>query len=146
MRGKNALKNILIIFSAILTIFGFEINAAGQTPQPKFTVESTVDACELNSFYLDELISEAKRSKEKIFIISKLSKKEKYGINWFRLQSAQDYITTREIPVEQIVIAVGQRVSKEPGRLEFYLGSKLFLLSEGKINKLICLVCCRTPN
>jgi len=92
------------------------------------------------------LISEAKQTNERIFIISRLNKKEKYPLNRFRLNYAYSVFTQlKEIKSEQVVTAIGERTSERDGRIEFYLGSQLFLVSMIENGKQVCLLCCESP-
>lgn len=134
----------LIIFFIWQLSFHATVSVKAQTLSPKYIVDSKDGAvCEINALHIDELVAEARRSKERIFIISRLSKSEKYKLNRVRLSNAFNLLTvTREIPVEQIVTAIGERTPEKKGRLEFHLGSQLFLVSLADSGKLICLTCC----
>lgn len=133
----------LIIFAWLLSVMH---SALGQTASAKYVVDSKPGvSCELNSAYLDNLIAEAKKNKERIFVISRTNMKEKYRVNRYRLEAAYDYITTREVPPREIVVAIGERTSEKKGRLEFYLGSQLYLVSLAENGKPICLTCCDSP-
>lgn len=121
--------------------------AQEQTAEPKYFVgKSDGGACELNNLYIDLLAIEAKKSKERIFIISRLNRGEKYQLNWRRLQNAQMFLTDgKGVAPGQIVIAVGSKLVDRSGRLEVYLGSQFFLAAEAERGKGVCLNCCHSP-
>jgi hypothetical protein len=116
----------------------------GQSNSAKYLVDSSEDAhCELNNRFIDSLVIEAKKGDERIFIISRLNTKEKFGWNRARLSRAYSILTeVKNIKSEQIVIAIGDRTSERKGRIEFYLGSQLFLVSLAENGKQICFLCC----
>lgn len=119
---------------------------AQQNSEPQHLVSrESKAACEMNNLYIDLLVGEAKKSKERIFIISRLGKGERAKLNWRRLGKAHFFLTDgKEIPSSQIVTAVGT-TTRGIGQLEFYLGSKLFLVSEAKKGSDVCLNCCDSP-
>lgn len=132
----------------ILSLSQAGVLAQDQTSRPKHVVKmESGGVCELNNLYIDLLIGEAKKSKERIFIISRLSKSERYRLNWRRLGKAHFFLTDgKDIPPSQILTAVSSRTTEKNGRLEFYLGSQLFLLSEAEQGKDVCLNCCAGPH
>lgn len=140
---------ILACITTSLILLLSEVDTYGQqqTLEPKYKVDSeSGGACEANNAAIDQLVKEAKKSKERIFIISRLSKVESYKLNQVRLANASFFLTEgKEIPSSQIITAIGGRTDEKTGLLEFYLGSQLFLVSEAKKNKAVCLTCCDSP-
>lgn len=121
--------------------------AQSVTSEPKYLVNKEAGAvCEKNNLYIDLLVREANKTNQKIFIISRLGDGEQSKLGWRRLRKAEFFLTSgKEIPPSRIIIAAGRRLSKAQGRLEFYLGSNLFLLSEAEKGKDVCLNCCDSP-
>ncbi len=128
---------ILLPYSCIKTVA-----AQGAQSNTKI-VKGDANSCELNSLYLDYLAQDARASLERIFVIARLGKGEKSrDLNRTRLVAARFYlIANRELKKEMIIFAEGDRADKE-GRLEFYLGSKLYLVSLVERGKDVCLTCC----
>ena len=110
------------------------------TPQ---VVESG-DSGELNSLYLDNLVSELHRSDvERIFVIGRLGRGEIVrSLNLNRLERARLYlIESGRTQRERVIFAEGERVDGE-GRVEFYLGSRLYLISLARRGRNINFTCC----
>jgi len=107
------------------------------------TVQADANACETNSSFLDALTKEARTSSERVFVISRLGAGEKRTIvSRSRLQMARNHlVTSGRLQKEQVVFAEGERVI-DKGRLEFYIGSRLYLISLAQRNGDICLTCC----
>lgn len=144
------IKRILACITIGLILFFLEINITAQQQQieePKYAVNNNSDgACELNNAAIDQLVIEAKKSKERIFVISVLGKGETYRTNLARLGKARSVLTKeKQVPVSQIITAIREGLTEKTGKLEFYLGSQLFLVSEAEKNKMICLICCVIP-
>ena len=98
--------------------------------------------CELNSAYLDLLSNKQKESGERIFVISRLGKREKKSKNIERLTLVKHYLIERAgLEKERVVFAEGSKTN-DLGKLEFYLGSKLFLIIEMSKNSVGCFGCC----
>ena len=136
-----------ICYFMIQMFSGFATSVQGQTQEQEkvYLVDSSADsACELNNFYLNQLMSEKeKQPKDRIFIISRLSKGEKASIGWKRLMTAYYVLTTgTKISTDQILIAAGTKTKEKKGRIEFYLGGKLILISIAEKGKNVCLTCC----
>ena len=109
-------------------------------------VESTKATCEQNSAWLDLLMQKIDENNkiERVFVIARLGKGEKSRIlNQRRLHNARTYLENR-LKAEHIISAEGQRKDGE-GRVEFYLGSELILISLIKRNADLC-VNCFEPN
>jgi hypothetical protein len=137
---------LLNIVSMILALAAFTPRApsvAQESPPETQVVEGDANACELNSAYLDYMLMEQRARGERIFVIARLGRGEvNRSLNRRRLWSAGFYLLesgrTRK---EQVVFAEGERVDGG-GRVEFYLGSRLFLVSLAGRGKNVCLTCC----
>ena len=66
---------VRITFITILFILQICLSINGQTSPAKHLVESKSGSCSDNHLFIDMLISEAKQTNERIFIISRLNKK-----------------------------------------------------------------------
>lgn len=143
MSGTNQYLKFLVSLTVLfiscqLTIFS----------QDKFqteVVKGDVNACELNSLHLDKLKSDwlSGDLKERIFVIARLGNKEKSRrLNLLRLTEAKFFTVGKgQLPKENVVFAEGEK-AKGDGRIEFYLGSQLFLVSLAPLNKNVCFACC----
>lgn len=107
------------------------------------TVKSDGNAGELNSAGLDYLAVEQQTTNERIFVIARLGRGEAArSLSLQRLQAARSYlVATKGIDKEQVIFAEGEKIAGE-GRVEFYLGSKLMLVSLAARGKNVRLVCC----
>lgn len=134
----------LLLLLADAIVVGQAQSSAPNYLEPKYLVKANAGAvCEMNNLYIDLLVGEARKSKERIFIIAKLGRGEAYELSWQRLEAASFFLTDgKQIASSQIVTAAGARTGNKIGRLEFYLGSQLFLVSEAKRGKGVCLSCC----
>ena len=116
----------------------------GQTQEKEgYVVDISSNVCEENANYVSRLVNEAIDSKERVFVISKVSKGESNSLGWRRLMTAYYVLTTTtKLPSGQVVLAQGNKTTEKYGRLEFYLGGKLFLVSEAARKRNVCLSCC----
>jgi len=133
----------LSVLLVCLTIYVETFDA--QHLSARYVVEADNDAaCEVNSRHLDTLVGRAKDADDRIFIITRLGKKEKSGIlERARLTQAFSLLTRiKGINSDRVVTAIGERTAGTNGQLEFYFGSELFLISKAKPGKQICLACC----
>jgi len=98
---------------------------------------------EMNSARLDSLATEQASSQERIFVIARLGRGEgANALNQLRLQAARAYLVgTRGLDPAKIVFAAGEKFEGE-GRVEFYLGSRLELISLAPRNRNVVLSCC----
>ncbi|MEO6393266.1 MAG: hypothetical protein ABIP75_15555 [Pyrinomonadaceae bacterium] len=117
---------------------GSNVYAQGVT-----TIRGDANAGELNSAMLDQLVITQQNSMARIFVIARLGRGEtSAALNLQRLQAARDYLVkTRGVAAEKVVFASGDRIDGE-GRLEFYLGSDLQLITLATRGKNVTLVCC----
>jgi hypothetical protein len=92
---------------------------------------------------LEEIAGDAKNTGERLFVIARLSKAEKSNrISLVRLAYTRTFLLQmRQFPFQTAVFAEGDRVDGE-GRIEFYLGSHLRLVTLAKRNKIPNLTCC----
>lgn len=127
----------------LICIVSIVVGMQGQSLDPKFRVASDEDgACELNNRHVDSLVKSLQEGNERVFIISRRNVKERALVDSARISSAVSVLkVSKQVNTNRIVTGVGIPTSSN-GRLEFYLGSELFLVSYAKRNKQICLTCC----
>ncbi len=140
---KCGLLGLLLLLAETVAVGQIQSSTPNYS-EPKHLVKANAGAvCEMNNLYIDWLVVEAKKSKDRIFIISRPGRGEANQLSWNRLEAASFFLTDgKQIVPSQIVTAIGARTSNGIGRLEFYLGSQLFLVSEAKKGKGVCLNCC----
>jgi hypothetical protein len=121
------------------------LDAFGQ--KPVMTVEANASACEVNAASFDNLANDLRSNKEHIFIIARLGKGEPSpDLNRRRLSNVRAYFMTNwKIDPSRLTFAAGSRVDGE-GRVEFYIGSTLWLISYVKPGRDICVDCCDYPD
>lgn len=109
----------------------------------RHVVRADSSSCEVNGAFLDSLVQDARSGSERIFVIARLGDGESSRpLNRSRLEYSRFYISINKgLKSDKVVFAEGDRVNGE-GRLEFYLGSKLYLVSLAKRNRMVCLTCC----
>lgn len=128
---------LLLTFSLIA--FGPTVRAQ----QPDAPTVPSRGGGEMNSAQLDALAVEQQSNLERIFVIARLGRGEtSNALTQLRLQAARAYlIDTRGMDPAKLVFAAGEKVAGE-GRVEFYLGSRLALISLAQRNRNVVLVCC----
>lgn len=128
----------------ILAILLFSSFALAQYKEGETIISRTYDGayCEENRVYLEALFREQNINGEKLFVISRLGKIEQTKWVQTRLAFAKVYLTKiMPFDSEKSVFAIGEKTDSV-GKLEFYLGSKLFLVIEQPKNKIGCFTCC----
>ncbi len=136
----------LLKLSLMLTLYWFAASQAAlaqDASNETHVVRADSGSCEVNSAHLDYLAQDFRSSGGRIFVIARLGDGESSrALNRSRLEYARFYLVlNRELNADRVVFAEGERVKGE-GRLELYLGSKLYLVSLAKRNKMVCFFCC----
>lgn len=92
---------------------------------------------------IEVIARDAKNTGERLFVIARLGKSEKSNrISLARLAYTRAFLLQmRQFPFQAPVFAEGERIDGE-GRIEFYLGSRLRLVTLAKRNKIPNLTCC----
>ena len=77
------------------------------------------------------------------FVTARLDRGETVrSLSLQRLQAARSYlVATKGVDKEQVIFAEAEKTTGE-GRLEFYLGSRLMIVSLAPRGKNVSLVCC----
>ena len=141
---------ISISLFSVLLLYGCPLLMRAQEQKSGTNiVKGDANACELNSAHLDALTREARATSERVFVIARLGKRERSkALNRRRLHMTRNYIiTSGRLVKDNVVFAEGDQADTQ-GRLEFYLGSKLYLISLVEYGKDVCLTCCddRAPH
>lgn len=131
------IKKILIILMLII----FNANLIAQMKPLNVVSASDNARCELNNLFIDSLIIEAHKEDAQIFIISKRAKNERGGVDWVRLRYVKTVISKfKRFNEDKVTIAVGEKNDESEGKIEFWVGKRLFLVSQILKNQQICLV------
>lgn len=143
MKINNGKITCLLLTFAVCLFAVVESAKAQRLSSEPYIVKGDSNAGELNSAYLDMLTNEYYSNNERFFVIARLGRGETVrSLNLKRLQAARSFLVKMKgISKEQIVFAEGERVTDE-GRIEFYLGNKLRLISLAGRGKNVSLVCC----
>jgi hypothetical protein len=97
---------------------------------------------EINSREIDSMAVEAKHNGERLFVIARLGAGEtSRRLNLARLYNTREYLSVKSFDPQTTIFAEGERVAGE-GRIEFYLGSRLRLVTLARRNKMPNLTCC----
>lgn len=142
--SRQISKQLLLILLCSLCLPFVSEKSFAQTSIIEPQVVGSGDSGELNSLYLDNLASELRSSQaELLFVIARPGRGERArSLNHNRLESARRYlIESGRIQKERIIFAEGEPVDGE-GRVEFYLGSRLYLTSLAKRGRNINFTCC----
>ena len=140
--AMKLLKHVSIILAfAVCWFMACESVTAQESPTETQIIKGDANSCELNSLYLDMLTNEYRANNERVFVIARLGRGEtSRALILRRLDVSRMYLNGR-IKNDRILFAEGERVKGE-GRVEFYLGSKLFLVSLAERGRNVCLTCC----
>jgi hypothetical protein len=141
----NMKKILLVIF--ILLATGASVKAQSKAIEPN-VVQGDANACELNAATFDSLANILRSTDERLFVVARLGKGESSReLNRRRLYNVRAYFKGGWSGVEatRFVFAEGDRIDGE-GRVEFYIGSNLMLISLVKRGGDICVDCCDYPD
>ncbi len=136
---------LLLIF--LLLSFCVSVNAQSEALEP-FVVKSDAGACESNAASLDNLVSGLRSSDERLFVVARLGAGERSrDLIRRRLYNVRAYFewSWPELDAKRFVFSEGDRVAGE-GRVEFYVGSRLLLISLVERGRDICVACCDSPD
>jgi hypothetical protein len=141
-------KSRLVKFTTILLTLAFcllstcEI-ALGQigTEEPKIIPSN--DSGEVTSATLNMMADEIRKSGERLFVIVHCGAGEQSQIGFWRLYSTRQRIIylTKSFDPKTTIFAEGERVEGE-GQIEFYIGSRLRLVTLAPRNRMPNLTCC----
>ena len=142
MKAKCKINWMLLLLLTFFTVFGQSVKAQQTSTEPQI-IKGDANAGELNSASLDYLVNEHQSTGERFFVIARLGRGETARLlNQKRLQAARYFLLEmKRLGKEQIVFAEGEPIAGE-GRIEFYLGSHLKLVSLAARGKNVSLICC----
>lgn len=128
---------ILVLFLSLFAASGF-----GQTVADEpYNIPSNSSG-EENSALTDVIAIEARQSGERLFVVVRLGKGETSRVlNGVRLRNTKAFMLGKGFNSQTSVFAEGARVEDE-GRVEYYLGSKLKLITFAPRNRMPNLTCC----
>jgi hypothetical protein len=140
------MKSILLVV-LIMSAADIRLKAQSKAVEPTI-VQGDVNACEVNAAMFDSLANILRSTDERLFIVARLGTGEiSRELNRRRLFNVRAYFNNGWPGVEakRFVFAEGDK-SEGAGRVEFYLGSKLMLISLVNRGKDICVDCCEYPD
>ncbi len=134
-------KFTFIILALFLSSFAASVFGQTVVADEPYTIPSNSSG-EENSALTDGIAIEAQQSGERLFVITRLGKGETSSrLNQVRLINTKSYMLRKNFNRKTAVFAEGERVEGE-GRIEYYLGSKLKLITLAPRNKMPNLTCC----
>ena len=139
------MKKLLLLILVFLA--AYEASAQSVAIEPNI-VQGDTNACELNSAMFDALAYILRDdNNERLFVVARLGRGEtSRELNRRRLHNVRRYFRDAWNAVAGgLVFAEGDRVEGE-GRVEFYLGSDLMLVSLVRRGGDICVDCCDFPD
>ena len=127
----------LIFITTLLSAFCF----SQTTKDEAIIIKADTSSCELNSLYFDTISSIVSKNGERIFAIFRAGKDETENANESRLIYVKTFLEQVKWKGLDVIYARGEKIDGE-GRVEFYVGGKLFLVILAQKNKTPCLTCC----
>lgn len=122
--------SLVILFASVISV----------VTQVREEISADGSQCELNIRGIENVMREASKLDERVFILSFRANTERKGVDWARLRYARFVITEfRGFPDDQITIAVGELSKGDHGYLEFWVGTKSSLIVYLPKNQQPCL-------
>jgi len=126
----------------LMTMFSATLSFSQEKNEEPTISEANSAACEGNSAHFAYIATEVSKSKERIFIIFRAGKGETETVNAKRLNYVKGFLQNfKSWRTFNTVYARGEKTNSE-GKIEFYIGSKLFLVVVSPKNATPCLTCC----
>ena len=133
----------------IVMMLAVSVPAGAQTKLTlPYVVAGGVSSCEENAATFDNLANVLRSGDERLFAVARLGRGEtSRELNRRRLYNVRAYFKENwpNVEARRFVFAEGDRVEGE-GRVEFYIGSDLILISMVKRGGDICVDCCDYPD
>lgn len=108
-------------------------------------IKADINSCELNSLNIDVLRNELVKADEKVFVIIRKTKNETNYVRQQRLLQIRSILLGyKGFPKEKVIFAEGEDDERQ-GKVELYLGSKLFFVALARKNLRICWDRCDVP-
>jgi hypothetical protein len=137
--------NLLIL---IMLIPSISVSAQNADIEPIIVRGNIYSGCEENAATFDNLANILRSSDERLFIVVRLGRGEvSRELNRRRLHNVRTYFKDGwpNIDAGRFVFAEGDRID-DVGRVEFYVGSRLLLISLVRRRGDICVDCCDFPD
>jgi hypothetical protein len=139
---ERLMMNIGIILTAVIILIVNVNQAIAQSNDNFRLIEANANACELNSAHVDYIRNETSESDERIFIIFRAGDGEGTKTNVRRLNIVRRFLRNNKgLGGDKVIYARGEKV-KGKGRVEFYVGGELRLVTLAKRGKIPCMDCC----
>ena len=130
----------LLVFAFCIWASGAMAFAQGAPEEPEIVPSDS--SGEITSREIDRLSMEVRGNRERLFVIARLGTGEtSQRLNQGRLYNTKQYLSIKAFDPQTTVFAEGERVEGE-GRIEFYLGGSLRLVTLAKRNQMPNLTCC----
>jgi hypothetical protein len=132
---------------ALILVIFFSVRIISTAQTPVMTVEANNSACEVNAASIDNVANVLRSTEDRLFVIARLGTGESSrDLNRRRLSNVSAYFLSNwKIDSSRITFAAGSKLNG-PGRVEFYVGSTLWLVSYVKPGRDICVDCCDYPD
>ena len=133
----------IILFLFTILLFVACKSASGQTASDKPIIITTKDygRGEVTLAEIDNMVAYAQQNNERLFVVARLGSGEKsHQINQARLAGVRRELVNRKFELPP-VYAEGERVQGQ-GRVEFYVGSRLYMIVLAGRNKIPPFNCC----
>ncbi len=131
-----------ILFLILAAILLSNLCEAQEKTEPTHIVQATAGACELNSLHFDKISNIVNQEKERVFAIFRAGRGETETVNAKRLAYVKTFLKERKSWTRyDVVYARGEKTDEE-GKIEFYIGGRLYLIIMSPKNKTPCLDCC----
>lgn len=136
-RQRLCLATILITFLFSLQIFA----QSGQ--QESAMIEDNANACELNSALADQIRVEAANTNEIITVFFRAGNGETPAVNSRRLSIVSKFLRKNKgwSNAQRFIFKRGGKI-KGQGRVEFFIGKRLFWTALAKKGRIPCMDCC----
>lgn len=133
-------KQTFTLIAAVLACVFLANVTIGQKRDVVTVQNSKAADCEFNNLLLDTLIISTKKKEERLFIIARPSKNEGNQINFLRLKLARSVISDykKGLNKSEVVIAIGESSVEKDGKLEFWIGSDLYVIISTRKNQQAC--------
>ena len=133
----------------IVIMLAISLPASAQTkPTQPYVVVGGTSSCEENAATFDNLANTLRSTDERLFAVARLGRGEtSRELNRRRLYNVRTYFKLNwpNLEAKRFVFAEGDRAEGE-GRVEFYIGSDLILISVVKRGGDVCVDCCDYPD
>ena len=138
------MKRQQLSLAVLLIAFLFSLHVFAQSErQEAEIIEDNANACELNGRLIDLLKLDAANTNEKVTVVFRAGDGETPAFNSKRLAVMREYLVKNKgwNNEQDFILTRGKKV-KGQGRIEFYLGERLYWTAMVKRGKFPCMACC----